>query len=953
MGTLLRSTAASALLAVLSSAPAWARPELAEPPHFLDLEEVERVVFFAGEAIPGALATTLADGTIEVTVPGVGVGKKLEGRTFQDVANATGKVSATVEETDTGDIRILLRPSTAGVRARAYAATQPPRLVIDLSTGKSAEKEATAKAVNEHAPAATTEKAAPVVRPTVSAPSAPAAPLPVATQIVSHEKPRTAARAAEPAQTTANAAQTANPATASRGAAEDTETERDTAPAAAKAPGPSLAELVQIAANGTKDDAARSAPAKGSPAQVDAPKHAPANGAPTQDAPPKGTSGHTAVTSALAAVPPAQAPDAAPPVTARAEDAKNTHTNGKPSAPSGAVAAPAPGAGNGDVVPVAAPATLDPNGVAPAASAPVICLWTRVKGLPFCAPDPESPLYADPELAQAASDLTRGRIHGLDEVLRTESGGARRFLGADRLLVEHAGDGWLLSAAKAYEEALRAEPDYGDATRARVNLALVYRAMGFAPEVRQLAVRNTAAAPVARALLGELLIAEGRRTEGQDSLLQAADAGGLAACLAARGLVELALLEGDGQRASTGLAGLPRLCPDAVVSDPETERLQAILRARGGDSEAAIARLDWLEKMVHPSERGRFIETIAEVAEGAGQKDRARRAYDRLAGGEFGASFQRLGTVGLARLDADSGQLAAGLRRLDELDPDGNGEARREVMAGVSGEVLKEGGASDAVALLYSENVDPQSLSAEQQILLARRYRELGFPEYGSRLLLQLRRSRPPAELPVDLWAELGENALAHGDGNAGVGAADDWRARSGENGGELGLRMRALAQLGAAAALVDQAGASLDKLDPTGAAKVRVDLARRDLGRDPARARALAAPAVAPEVLAKLSPSDAAAALWVHAQACERSGDATAAVASFKLLVETAPKSPAAGSAGYRLARLAAQTGDSASAALGYGAAEKGGDPLTKRVAVASRTFDEIVGPLAMERTP
>jgi tetratricopeptide (TPR) repeat protein len=937
------------VLAVLSSGVAWARPELAEPPHFLDLEEVERVVFFAGEAVPGALATTLADGTIEVTVPGVGVGAKLEGRTFHDVATTTGRLSATVEETDTGDIRILLRPTTAGVRARAYAATQPPRLVIDLSAGNAP------AAAKRAAPEAA--RAMPAARPTVSAPSAPAAPLPVATQVVMRGKPgATAESPAGSSQSVTDVASAPKGALASA-SQKEAKSSATTAPIASAASAPASLALAPpakgSAAPPQKDDpaTARTQPGATPPAgaigsAAKRPLGAPELGAGTASSRSSPPPAPALAANARPASPPAN-PGAAP----AAVPVVGAHTKTPAKAPASAPAAPPAGAVVAPAAAVGSPEATADEAQGSAAS-PVTCLWTRVKGLPFCAPDPDAQVYAEPELAQAAADLTRGRIHGLEELFR-DGTGARRFLAADRLLVAHAADGWLLRAANAYIEALRAEPDFGDATRARVNLALVYRAMGFTPEVLQLAVRDNPGAPVARALLGEMLLAEGRREEGQEALMKAADAGGLAACLAARGLVELALLENDRERASTGLGALPRLCPPPLATDPETERLQAMLRARSGDADAALARVEWLEKVVHPSERGLFVETIGEVAERAGHPDRARRAYERLVGGEFGGHLQRRGTVGLARLDAEAGQLGVGLRRLGELGPDGNGSARREVMTDVSAEVLKEGGASDAVALLHSEQIDPQALAADQQVLLARRYRELGFPEHGSNLLLQLRRSRPPAELPADFWSELGENALARGDASAGVGAADDWRAQSGESAGELALRMRALARLGAAAALVDQTGASLDQRDPVAAAQVRIDLARAELGRDPGRARALTTPAIAPAVLAKLPESEAAAALWIHAQACERSGDGAAAIASFRLLVQSYPKSPPPGGGGYRLARLAAQSGDTASAALGYAAAEEGGDPLTKRVAVAARTFDEIVGPLAMEKKP
>jgi tetratricopeptide (TPR) repeat protein len=577
-----------------------------------------------------------------------------------------------------------------------------------------------------------------------------------------------------------------------------------------------------------------------------------------------------------------------------------------------------------------------------------------VKGLPFCAPDPTARVYRiTPALVEAAEDIAKGRVYGLEELLSYARSGAGRFLAADRMLVERAGDGWLLKAATAYEEALRAEPEFVDATRARMNLAIAYRAMGFAPELRLLSVRQNAASPFAHALFGEVLLFEGRRSEANEAFVAAAKGGGIAACLAARGLAEIALLEGALERASAGIAGLIDLCPDAVLEDPDTERLRAVLRAKGGDVEAAIARLEFLEDAIHPSERGRFLLTLAGVAEDAGQLDRARRAYERLARGEFGSALERRGTVGLARLDAAQGRLVQGLHRLDTLSPDGRGSARQGLMAGVSAEVLKDGQAAEAVAIVHSEQVDPEALAADQQILLARRYRELGFPDHGARLLLALKRSRTPEEQPVELWSEIGENSLVRGDASSALGAADEWRGRAGENPGELALRMRALAELGAAPGLVDQVAASLEKLDPVAAARVRIELARRDLRNDPARARALTDPVVAAPVRGKLAEGEAAAALWIHAEASERLGDDGKAIDSFRALVQEHPQSAQAAPGGYRLARVAARKGDHATAAIGYDAAEKAGDPLIRRVAVAARTFDELVRPLAREEKP
>src|SRR5690606_8009485 len=88
--------------------------------------------FFSGEGVPGALATTLPDGTIEVTVPGVGVAPAIAGKTFRGTAGTTTALSAVVEPGANGDARVRI-DAGAGRRVRAYSAGSPPRLVIDLT----------------------------------------------------------------------------------------------------------------------------------------------------------------------------------------------------------------------------------------------------------------------------------------------------------------------------------------------------------------------------------------------------------------------------------------------------------------------------------------------------------------------------------------------------------------------------------------------------------------------------------------------------------------------------------------------------------------------------------------------------------------------------------------------------------------------------------------------------
>lgn len=824
---------------------ARARTELTTAPHFLPLGEVDRVVFFASAVVPGALATTLADGTIEVTVPGVGVDKEIAGKSFEGNGAVPGKLVATVVASGSGDARILVRGASPGRRARAYAAGNPPRLIIELGAAVPPAAPKRADALSEVARA--------------SAPQPSPTPGKVAMR--------------------------------------------------AKSGGAAAPEKKAPATDGSPD-------ARKSLDPVRAPNDRTA--LPREILP---QARGSAVTPSAA-----QAPAAAP---------------------SQAGAAQHPSERNRAERPLAAPSS------APEEASATICRWTRIQGMPFCAPDPEAAVYrSDSELATVAAGLGRGRVEAVKRLLGSGESGARRYLAADRILVERAAEGWLLPAAEAYESALRTEPSFVDAERARLNLALAYWAIGFVPELRQLAARDNSASPLADALLVDLLLRDGPKPEAEERLARARKAGGLAACLGARAQGLAAILAADPATASAALDAMRQSCSSELFDDPASEHLRAALRAQSGDLEAAIARIEWLEREVLPRERAAMVLSVAVLSERAGQPDRARRAYERLAGGEFGSAEQRRGTVALARLDAEQGRLTDGLARLGKLSPDGYGEERRGLMAGVSTEVLQAGHAASAVALMHAENIDPETLTFEQQILLARRYREIGFPEHGARLLLRLHRSRPEAEQPVTLAAEIGENALARSDAGTALAAADAWRARAGDDPGALSLRLRALSQLGSDAATIDQAAAALEKVDPVSAARIRVELARAKLATDPTRARDLAALAVAPAIRVKLPAADAAAALWIHADASERLGDDAAAIAGFRAYVEEHSETPAAAAAGYRLARVATRRGDPKAAEIGYAAAERG-DPLTRRVATVVRNFDQLVRPLLIEEKP
>ena len=140
----------------------------------------------------------------------------------------------------------------------------------------------------------------------------------------------------------------------------------------------------------------------------------------------------------------------------------------------------------------AAPATAPAVATAPApplkvGAAPAFglgCLWRRFAGIAICAADPKAAPYAgDHTITALAGALARGKLPEPEDAPAVVTP-ASTFLEADVLFATRAPEGKLLPVVDAYRRALRKHPEFPEAWRARLNIALAYRAMEFRDRAR-------------------------------------------------------------------------------------------------------------------------------------------------------------------------------------------------------------------------------------------------------------------------------------------------------------------------------------------------------------------------------------------------------------------------------------------------------------------------------------
>ncbi|HZR84480.1 MAG TPA: hypothetical protein VFD92_25500 [Candidatus Binatia bacterium] len=642
-------------------------------------------------------------------------------------------------------------------------------------------------------------------------------------------------------------------------------------------------------------------------------------------------------------------------------------------------AAPAPTA-TATVAPAPTPTptvTAISGALAPAADAsatahrgervrPAPCRWRRVAGVGFCAPDPASPAYAgDPDTARLAAAIDAAssapakkggrsskRVPALAAPRPAKSkagpGGAaasaekpdrasaaNAYLAADALFLEQAPGGWLLASAMAYAEALRFHPEFPDADRARANLAQIYAAIGFAPEVRAIATRTDVPVPaIALVTLADLLASAGDGARARAVLERVTPESGVERCLALLVEARLALDGGLPEAARAHLDRFASDCP-AIASDALAAWRSAQVLAAEGDLGGAIAAATGLELSLPPHERGRVVAEVARWSEAVGDDAIARRNYQRLATRLFGHALWRHAVREFARLDIEDGNLDGALARLSALSPEESTALAAELKLATAPRLVRSGRDAEAIALLYEPGVSLERLAPSDGVLVAGSLRRAGLLEEAARVLDRVAAASP--ELPQEFYAERAEQALARGDVDGALAASDAWQRVAGDGvAAALAPRVRALAAAGdlpAATAAI----AAVRTSDPALARDLAIEVAGVARASDPALAATLLASALEPGA-PPLADDRAAAVLSQLAGVAEASGDRGRAVAALQAIARDHAGSAYAADAAYRLARLdPARIGTAATAR----APER--DRLARRMAEATKLYGEV----------
>jgi len=577
------------------------------------------------------------------------------------------------------------------------------------------------------------------------------------------------------------------------------------------------------------------------------------------------------------------------------------------------------------------------------------CAWRRWFGVPFCAPYPGMTAYGvDAETAALAIALATPGVEAPESV--PGAGPALDYLRADTAYVSGARMGRMLGAIQAYRRVLRRHPEFVDAPRARLNIALAYRAMGFEGELRA-AAATAAGSPTGallRALAGDLALESGALERARQDYAAVATQGDLGACLGARGALAISLERTVDGALATSVSELERQCPRALFNDPETRLLRARVRLAAGDIEGARALLIGLEDRVPARSRARVIATRGAVAESAGDRAAARAAYEGLAAGDYGARAAQSASARLAVLDAADGDIEGGLRRLKALDASSSEDARRTLVVRALAEVDGPGAAGRMIAVVHEAGLAASGLPLAEQIRLAGAYRRLGLHARATEVLEDARRHAGSA-VPESWWIESTQLAHARGGWSAALTIADRWVAAEPRSGQAMAARARALAGIGSVQAAGEALAQAATKLDPSEVRDLRFDVGGLARAHDPKSAQRFLEEAAASDVDPALSPSRAAELLWELGDVAEANGDEATARVAFARLMRGYAAEPAASLAAYRHGRLAAPL-DSAAA---YDDAVETGDGLERRAAEAAREFEAVVATLAPKEAP
>jgi hypothetical protein len=827
------------LVAVPRGAGAAGGSQLTSAPHFVVLGDRERIVLFADGPLIGAMADRHGDGTIEVTIPRVGLAPALADREFDDASSGgTGKTRVRLSAGSHGDVLVRIQPGTPAASVHAFASTKPSRVTIDLLQ----------TAADAATSAATPDDGA--------KPASPAA---------SHEHRKRGADARSEKKSEkrdSSTARTASP---------------PSSPSSASSAGANQAPVA-------KADASRANPAP-----------------PTKPGAVQG--GADAVAAA-----------------------------GTPTATSDAA---------GDVT-----ASSDQT---------LVCRWRRSSGAAYCAADPKAAVYAlDLDTATLAGQLDRGHV-GAGVTPLAPRGAAEAYLDADLELLERARDGWLLPVVTSYEQALRSYPGFADAPRARANVALLYHALGFEPELERLSRdSDPLAAPFAAVLLADLRREKDPQRDVSALLDRASKAGGITACLAARVRSNVAADAGNSAAFPEAFATLAKVCPRTIVEDAATAWLRGRAMLLAGDAPRAASTLVALQPELALRERALLLADAARAYDAAGNASAARAVQERLASGALGRRPVRGAQMALAVRDAADGATAAVERRMADLSPEDAQESRDRADVIAVTEMIHQGNEIAALGLLSERKVDVRQLAPADQIKVAQSFRRIGLVDQAQRILQDVAASAQPGHLPDAYWEELGAEALARGDANGVLAVVEQWQSRSGGTPpGSLALKARARAAKGDARGANDTLTKELAAVDPALARDVAIDLAHELLSADPRLALGLARGALDAGGLPPLAADRQAAALRAIGEAAEALGDRPAAQDAYARLAREHGGDPAAAGAAYHAARLAsaAPAGGVPPAAAPSPSADD--DPLTRRVAAAGQLYAEVVASMSSGAKP
>lgn len=906
-------------------------------PHILAFRDRQQIVLFAQDAIDGAMATRRGDGSWDVVVPNAAIAASLGGRSFLGPAVGDDGRSTQVDLEPIGDddVRMRVRPAGEVTRVVAYGVGSPPRLMVDLLTAEAADR---------------TQKKKPRARPgrvkkRKTAEKAPGAPVEVAKAepAKAREVPEEYGKD-DPAPKAAKERETKS---APRKPEEVVTTESPEGPAAKASALDSTAEFAA-----TESESPTGANASTAPSAVPATRKprllAALHAEPVAL---EKKRGQAPVEAPIASAATVQEDEPVPSVaTASGENTENTARMAPAAPPASSRMPTEPELPK--IVVAAELDELDGSGRVALALADLAdereehCLYTRVGGLPYCAPNGDAAGYVEQAYSSGMAHRIAAGATWLPKV--RSSAPAAPYLAADRDFVLRAKKGWMLGTVPAYERALREGPDFPDAIRARMNIILIYASVGFAPELEMSAKDSTNPAQgFASAVLGDVRLEERRYRQAAKLYQRAAEAGGISACLAARGLAGLALAEGRTERAHQGLSSLRDLCPRGFVSDPDTERLRARIALAQGDADGALATLDKVEVRLKRSQRGDILRERATIAEGAGRLDEARKAWAELETGRYGPKLEAQGAIALARLEGTDESVDDGLSRLQDLPPEDRARARNELLVDVGGDALKGGDGLSAVAMILGEGMDPAALAPREQVRLAAAYRRLGLRRQAEETLDRVE-AKHGNGLPETYWAERGAMALAANDLAGAETVLQRWQRSRGGNPsvGELELRARVLAGRNASKKEIQAVLSRLAGMDPRRATAARWRTAALLAEPDPGVGIALLAEAGELEPLPDLPDEELSETLWQLGRGAEQGGDPALALVAYRALGLGLPGTPRGAEASYRAARLLEIEQEFPEARRAFQRAATHPQGIDRRLAEAASAYHGVVRP-------